>query len=135
MAKSWIEKRNCTKDHVIKTLDKDFADMKAGQTMLVPTAKIIQHAIEAIPEGQSFDVRYLRNKLADDYKADVTCPVTTGIKLRICAEAAFEEFNTGKDLSQITPFWRVMDKETSTTKKLSFDSAFITQQREREHIN
>ena len=43
-------------------------------------------------------------RLAHWHNADVTCPLVTGIFLRIVAEAAEEERLAGK--SAITPYWR-----------------------------
>ena len=41
MKESWIEKFNQPKEMIIKVLEKDFSDMKAGEVMLVATPKII----------------------------------------------------------------------------------------------
>ena len=45
MKKSWIEKFNQPKEKIIKVLDKDFSDMKAGEVMLIATPKIIDEYI------------------------------------------------------------------------------------------
>jgi hypothetical protein len=63
----------------------------------------------------------------------VTCPIT-----RISSEdrggSAFEAFAQGAALSEITPIWRVLDERTPTIGKLSFDPAFILEQRAREGL-
>ena len=76
MSKSWLEKLNSDKQPIVKILEKDFADMKAGQTMFIATPLIIDGYIRAIAKGQCKDVKTLRKELAQQNHADVTCPVT-----------------------------------------------------------
>ncbi len=127
--KTWTEKLNDTKPHVVKPVPKDFAGMKKGQVMLVPSAKIVDRYIRSIPEGNSMDIKELRARLARRYKAEVACPVATGFVLRTVAEAAYEAFNAGTGIDDVTPVWRVIDDTTPTLKKLSFDPNFILDQR------
>lgn len=133
--KTWTEKLNSSKPHEVKPAPTDIAGMKAGEIMLIPTPKIVDDFIRTIPAGVSVDVKTLRNKLADLYGAEVTCPITTGFHLRTVAEAAFEAFDSGIDLSEVTPVWRVLDEETPTTKKLSYDPKFIFDQRANEGLS
>jgi hypothetical protein len=108
--------------------------MKAGQIMLVPTARIVDDFIRTIPKGSSMDVKTLRARLARKYKAEVSCPITTGYHLKTVAEAAFEAHQNGAKLREITPIWRVLNEHSPTTKKLSYDSGFIMNQRAREGL-
>ncbi|NCU04652.1 MAG: hypothetical protein GXC73_11765, partial [Chitinophagaceae bacterium] len=39
--KTWIEKRDLSKEAKVEVLDKDFADMKTGEKMLVATPQIV----------------------------------------------------------------------------------------------
>jgi hypothetical protein len=131
---TWSEKLNSPKRHEVKPAPINIAGMKAGQIMLVPTAKIVDDFIRTIPKGVSMDVKTLRAKLARKYKAEVTCPITTGYHLKTVAEAAFEAHQQGAKLREITPIWRVLDQSTPTTKRLSYDPAFIMDQRAREGL-
>jgi hypothetical protein len=79
-------------------------------------------------------VKTFRRKLARRYKAEVTCPITTGFHLRTVAEAALEAQKQGKALADITPFWRVLDAEAPTTAKLSCGAAFVAKLRRQEGI-
>lgn len=133
--KSWIEKFESCKQHQVKTLDKNIAGMKAGQVMLIPSAQIVDLMINAIPKGKGMDVIELREKLAKKYKAEVTCPISTGFIMRMVAEAAFEKLNAGGSLKSMTPIWRVLDKDSKTLPKLSFDTDFIFQQRQLEKLD
>ena len=134
MAKSWNEKFNNGKDIQVKTLDKKFADIEAGEKMLIATPNIIDEYIRQIPAGTETGLKTIRNDLAIELNADKTCPVTTGIFLRIVAEKAYEEWQNGTPVNSITPFWRVIDKKASIVKKLSFGYDFIEKQRKIEGL-
>ena len=130
--KSWKEKLNIDKSFVVKRLDKNFSDMKVGENMLIATPKIIDEYIKQIPKGININIKTLRNDLALTYNADTTCPVTTGIFLRIVSEAAYEDFLDGE--KNITPFWRVVDHESKTATKLACGINFIKKRRSEENI-
>ena len=130
--KSWKEKLNIDRSYVVKRLDKNFSDMKVGENMLVATPKIIDEYIKQIPKGININIKTLRNDLALTYNADTTCPVTTGIFLRIVSEAAYEDLLNGE--KNITPFWRVVDHESKTASKLACGINFIKKRRSEENI-
>jgi hypothetical protein len=48
--------------------------------------------------------------------------------LRIVAEANYEKVQQGLTMDEITPFWRVIEPNSSLAKKLSFGQAFLVQQ-------
>ena len=129
---SWKEKLNNDKSFIVKRLDKNFSDMKVGENMLIATPKIIDEYIKQIPKGININIKTLRNDLALTYNADTTCPVTTGIFLRIVSEAAYEDFLNGE--KNITPFWRVVDHESKTATKLACGINFIKKRRSEENI-
>jgi hypothetical protein len=112
-----------------KPVPVNIAGRKKGQVMLIPTPQLVDQFIRKIPKGKSIDVKTLRAKLAAAHDAEVTCPITMGFHVRTVAEAAYESFNEGVPIAKLTPIWRVLDADSPTTKKLSFDSAFITEQR------
>lgn len=74
--------------------------------MLIARPLDVDALIRTVPRGKLTTVRLLREKLARDAGAHVTCPLTTGIFLRISAEAA-EEDRAG-DAGPIAPYWRVV---------------------------
>jgi hypothetical protein len=131
--KSWTDKLDYGQP-VIKPSPRSFGDVIEGQTMLVPTAMQVDTFIRSIPEGTSVDVRALRTALAIEHGAEVTCPVYTGYHLRTVAEAANEALRHGMPLSDITPFWRVLDAKTPTTARLSFGAEMVAAQRRREGL-
>lgn len=84
--------------------------------------------------GQTMTMPEVRAKLSQQYDADVTCPVTTGIFLRIVTEAAYEAFSAGMPIEDVTPVWRVLDAKAPTLKKVSFNPDFILNQRTKEAL-
>lgn len=117
--KSWRDKLNALKKPIRKPVPSDMAGMKKGEMMLIPTPQIIQEFINAIPEGSAVTSVEMRKALAQSHDAQVTCPITTGIYLRIVTEAAFEEESDGLPFEASTPVWRVLDAKTPLLKKLS----------------
>lgn len=134
-SKSWIEKLNAEKQLQNKTIEKAFADMPAGTVMHISTPMHIKEYIEQIPPGSKVDIKTLRKDLAIENNADNTCPVTTGIFLRIVTEAANEARSNGKPLEEITPFWRLVDKSMGLYKKLTFDADTYLERLEAEKNN
>jgi alkylated DNA nucleotide flippase Atl1 len=84
-------------------------------TMLIPTPKLVDVLVCKIPKGKLVTVGELRRKLAADFGTDLTCPLTTGIFLRIAAEAAEEDRANGR--ARVTPYWRVVKDDGSLNPK------------------
>jgi len=102
--------------------------------MFIPTPKIIDAYIREIPAGHQVNIPTIRKNLAAKFGADKTCPITTGIFVRIAAEAAYEEFQEGMPIEKITPFWRVISETSPAAKKLTFGTEFLNKQRKKEGI-
>ncbi len=64
----------------------------------------------------------------------MTCPITTGIFVRIAAEAAYEEFQQGMPIEKITPFWRIISETSPAAKKLIFGTQMLKELRKKENI-
>ena len=133
--KTWKEKLADGREPVVEIADKNFAGVKAGQKMLIPTPALVDDYIRHIENGKTVDTATMRKDLAIEHGADVTCPLTSGIFLRIVAEAAYEEYQQGKTINKITPFWRMIDEKSPTAKKLSFGTEFLKEQRKKEGIS
>lgn len=132
--KTWAQKIEHAKPHEVKVNENGFADIPPGSTMLIATPRIIDEYVRQIPKGKEVSLQTMRKDLAAEFQAEYTCPVTTGIFLRIVAEAAHEQFTKGKPLSNIAPFWRVIDEKSTIGKKVSFGSDFIVAQRKKEGL-
>jgi hypothetical protein len=86
-----------------------------GRRVLVPTPLLVDELIRKVPKRKLVTVKQIRERLAKDFKADSTCPLTTGIFIRIAAETAEDDLQMGK--KQITPYWRVLKSDGSLNEK------------------
>ena len=121
----WIEKFNKPYKEKIKKLTFNFADIKKGETMLVSSPSSIANFIKKIPKGKKKTVFEMRNALAKKAKANKTCPVSTGIFLRIAIEASLEDQRKKKLKKPNLPFWRIIDEKTAVAKKLSISKKLL----------
>jgi hypothetical protein len=87
-----------------------------GRRVLVPTPLLVDSLIRKVKKGNLITVKQIREQLAEEFKADSTCPLTTGIFIRIAAETAEEDLRNGK--KQITPYWRVLSVDGGLNPKL-----------------
>lgn len=129
---TWNDKLRCSKAPEVKRLDKAFAGMPEGSRMLIASPAILDEYVRAIPQGRTVSVKAMRDELADRHRAEHTCPVTTGIFLRIVAETAWERHLAGEPLDAITPFWRVIEPDSALAEKLACGAEFIAEQRKME---
>jgi hypothetical protein len=133
--KSWLEKFNIDRQPVVEITDKTFADIPAGSKMLIATPRIVDAYIRQIPKGKHTSLQQMRKDLAAEYGAQYSCPITSGIFLRIVSELAYEQYQNGMPLQKITPFWRMIDKNAPLAKKLGFGYDFVAEQRKKEGID
>lgn len=133
--KTWADKLYCDKKPKTKRIEFDFADIPANSIMFIATPLLIDNYINQIPKGKKVTVKTMRQDLALENKADYTCPVTTGIFLKIVAEASYEKHQQTNSLKGITPFWRIIEPNSLLAKKLSFGQNFLTEQRVKENID
>ena len=85
-------------------------------TILIPRGLDVDAAIRRVKAGRLITQSRIRERLALEAGCDQTCPITTGIFVRIAAEAAVEDELSGK--RRITPFWRVVRDDGSLNEKL-----------------
>ena len=85
-----VEKRENCKEHQIKIISKSIADMPSGSLMLIPSTKIVDKIASDIPKGTFVNFRSLRIKLANKFKCNVTCSLTSDIFMIRVSEAAYE---------------------------------------------
>lgn len=130
--KSWREKMQMPKEPRIVVTKKKMVGVEAGKKLLIPTPKLIESYIRKIPAGQFISVTQMREALAKKFKADATCPLTTGIFLRTVAESALEKQQEERNKKDMTPFWRVIEPDSTMASKLSCGPAFIAAARNKE---
>ena len=126
----WEARFNCNRQPEVKVLEKAFAGIPAGARMLVVTPSIVDAAVAEIPFGAVVEVAILRRTLAESHEAEHTCPVTTGIALRVVAERAYLRMQAGAD--SVTPFWRAIDPDSELAGKLACGREFVRQMRSAE---
>lgn len=142
MSKRAVDKAHFSSQPKVKVLETNFADMQAGQTMVVPTPELIRSVIEGTSKGEQFALTSLRQALAARVSAEVACPVTTSIFLRkliVTEWSQKQALPTGEpenSLKPMLPFWRVVNPTMPLYKKLdSAIQSFILAQRQQEGIS
>lgn len=86
-----------------------------GRHIVVPTPRMVDDYVRTVPDRKLVTVGQIRRRLAEPFQADSTCPLTTGIFLRIISEAAEEDRQAGK--GTITPYWRIVKDDGSLNPK------------------
>jgi hypothetical protein len=123
--KSWAEKMEHPSQPVVKILEKGFADLPPGCKMLIPTPWLIASYLQHSTPGHLINIKQMRADLSAEMGAEYTCPLTTGIFLRILAEFTHEQKQNGIPLKDLAPIWRVIRPEVPIWKKLSFDPRWL----------
>lgn len=105
--KSWREKlEKPAQPEIVKQVPPNSPKAFGTGSMVIVTPKLIDDLVKTIPKGNVVTISKLRDKFAQDFETDTTCPLTTGIFLRICAETAEEDRSKGA--KSISPYWRVI---------------------------
>ena len=113
--KSWKEKLHNQDHSKIVEIPPRMVKRFGPGTMLIPKPLDVDALIRKAGKGKLLTVSEIRSRLARDNKVDTTCPLTTGIFVRIVAEAAEEELRDGK--KKVTPYWRVIRDDGSLNEK------------------
>lgn len=103
-----LERQDCSK--VLQTPPAMAKRLGEG-TMLIANPLEVDALIRKTKKGQLITVSEIRARLARDHDTDTTCPLTTGIFVRIAAETAEEDLLNGR--KRITPYWRVVRDDGS----------------------
>lgn len=113
--KPWREKMNPPNLPKLVEIPGKWANKIGPGTMLIATPALIDKYVRTIPKGKTRTVNQVRGYFAKKFKADTTCPLTTGIFLNILAHAAEEDKLQGK--KNITPYWRVVKEKGKLNPK------------------
>ena len=114
---TWREKLHKEQEPkiVFASPDSKMAKRFGSGKMLIPRPLDVDALIRRVEKSKLITQAQLRERLARDFKVDFTCPITTGIFVRIAAEAAEEDLRAGK--KEITPYWRVIKQDGSLNQK------------------
>jgi hypothetical protein len=113
--KSWKEKLHNGQEPKIVKIPPEGRSRMGGATMLVSTPLDVDAMIRTVPKGKLISSNLLRARLAEKFGAECACPTSTGIFVRIAAEAAEEDRAAGA--KRITPYWRVIKSDGSLNEK------------------
>ena len=107
----WRVKLEKDRDHAgplpkVVPIPPKMAKRLGAGTLLIPRPLDVDAEVRKVRPGKLITVSRIRQRLADRFGASTTCPLCTGIFLRIAAEAAEEDRRAGK--TRITPYWRVV---------------------------
>ncbi|WP_240229674.1 hypothetical protein [Devosia lacusdianchii] len=116
-------------DSYIKNRPHSVGGVMVDQAMLMPSAEAIAAQMHAVPPGETRSLAELRQRLADQYGAEATCPVTTQRMIKIVAAKSVTDHAAGK---QAIPFWRVVDPDKPNGAKLPGGRDFIVARRREE---
>jgi len=111
---SWRDKLAKPQQPKIVTVPPKMSRFGKGR-MLIPTPILVDQVLRKVPKGRLVTVTEIRRRLAKKFSVDVTCPLTTGIFIRIVAEVAEE--NRARGHKRITPYWRVVRGDGSLNPK------------------
>jgi hypothetical protein len=134
MRKTWREKFYSPHPPTVAVVDRPMLGIPTGARMLVANPATVQKFVASIPKGRSKTIPELRAAMAAQFGADTTCPLTTGIFLRIVSECALEDMASGRPVSEVTPFWRAVDPKSGVAKKLSCGVARLEELRRAEGL-
>jgi hypothetical protein len=131
----WTRKLLANPEPEVRPMPQARIGLEKGNLCLLPSTRLVDDFIRAIPKGRSVRLVDMRAALARRHKAAGTCPVHLGYHLRTVAEAACEARDRGAPLRSITPVWRVLDADAPTLKKLApRNAAWINERRRKEGL-
>lgn len=134
MRKTWEQKMETPPAPEVFITERAKLGFPEGAKMLISAPKEVREVIAAIPRGSSMTIKDLGQVLAKRHEADVTCPLTTGIFVRIVSEAALDDLDAGKPAEAITPFWRVVGPKDRAASKIRCGPDWIAERRKAEGI-
>lgn len=104
---SWTEKLNNSHDlPKVMPISRKMSTRWGVGTIVIPAPLEVDEYMRSVPLGKLTTVKDIRIALAIKHDATIGCPLTTGIFVRMAANAAAEQQQNGKAV--ITPFWRTL---------------------------
>ena len=95
----------------IVELDEEAAKKWGGKTMVIAPPIDYDNFMKKVPNGKLITTDILRKTMAKKYNVDITCPLTCGIFVNICAWASYQRNNN------ITPYWRTLKSDGELNAK------------------
>lgn len=110
-----MKTRKSSREKLEKVQEAKVEETPKGK-MLIPKPLDVDALMRRVEKGKLVTAGQVRSKLAKDRGADYSCPMTTGIFIRIAAETAEEDRKAGRE--NIAPYWRVIRDDGSLNEKL-----------------
>ena len=95
----------------IVKLDNDGAKKWGGETMVIAPPLDYNELMKKVPKGKLITTDTLRKAMAKKYNVDITCPLTCGIFVNICAWASYQRE------TDTTPYWRTIKSDGELNPK------------------
>ncbi len=113
--KSWREKLEKEQRVRIVNIPPRMEKRFGRGKMLIPRPLDVDALIRRVERGKLITQAQIRERLAEEYNVDITCPITTGIFVNIVARTAEEDLQSGK--KSIAPYWRVVNSDGGLNPK------------------
>jgi hypothetical protein len=97
-------------------------DPRVGDRLLVATPLVLGEEVARVGRGQVIAVSELRERLAQRFGADRTCPLTTGIFAAILAGAVAQDL--ARRRKPRWPIWRLVRDDGSLHANWPMDARF-----------
>ena len=112
---SWRDKMENPNLPKVVEIPRNWRKRFGNGSMVIPHPRDVEAVMRGVPRGRLITVGQIREMLAGKYEVETACPLTTGMFIRIAAEAANEEEPAEK--RRITPYWRVVRDDGSLNPK------------------
>jgi hypothetical protein len=98
------------------------SDKRLGDRLLLPTPLLVAGEIAQVPRGATITVSQLRGRLAQRFGADRTCPLMTGIFVKIIAGAVAEDLT--QERKPRWPVWRLVNDSGTLSTTWPLDALY-----------
>jgi len=110
LAKGWTWRRKLEQRHPnhgkVVTVPPRMQKRFGTGTMLIPRPLDVDAIMRKPRKGKLITQSQIRDELAKAANVDHACPLSTGLFIRIAAEAAEEDLQGGR--KRVTPYWRTI---------------------------
>ncbi len=115
--KTWRQKLTDEKANQGKIVDvpPSMQERLGAGTLLIPKPLDVDEMMRGVKSGKLITHSQIRAELARRAGANSTCPLCTGIFVKIVAETAEEDLREGK--KRVTPYWRTIKDDGSLNDK------------------
>lgn len=97
-------------------------DPRLGDRLLIATPLLIAEEVARVPRGEVITFSEVRARLARRFKADRTCPLTTGIFAAVVSGAAGEDITRRR--KPRWPIWRLVRDNGMLSPNWPLDSRY-----------